>query len=43
MEDFALLAGTGALFALLATVMFATRRLDPGESFTAVPMEAATR
>jgi len=27
-EDFALLAGTGALFALLAAVMFAPRRLD---------------
>jgi inner membrane protein len=31
MEDFALLAGTGALFVLLAAVMFATRRLDRGE------------
>ncbi|CAM2928585.1 cell envelope integrity protein CreD [Rariglobus hedericola] len=28
MEDFALLAGTGALFAVLAAVMFATRRLE---------------
>jgi inner membrane protein len=28
MEDFSLLAGTAALFALLAAVMFATRRLD---------------
>jgi inner membrane protein len=37
MEDFALLAGTGALFAVLAAVMFATRHLTtsprlPGES-----------
>lgn len=31
MEDFALLAGTAALFALLAAVMYATRRLDDGE------------
>lgn len=31
MEDFALLAGTAALFALLAAVMYATRRLDAGE------------
>jgi inner membrane protein len=31
MEDFALLAGTVALFVLLAAVMFATRRLDRGE------------
>ncbi|HVS54383.1 MAG TPA: cell envelope integrity protein CreD [Opitutaceae bacterium] len=30
MEDFALLAGTGALFVLLAAVMYATRRLDRG-------------
>jgi inner membrane protein len=43
MEDFALLAGTGALFALLAAVMFATRRLDAGETFAAAPMEAGTR
>lgn len=43
MEDFALLAGTGALFALLAAVMFATRRLDAGEGFAAVPGEAGTR
>jgi len=28
MEDFALLAGTGALFALLAAVMYATRRWE---------------
>src|SRR5687768_16578530 len=28
MEDFALLAGTAALFALLAAVMYATRRID---------------
>jgi inner membrane protein len=34
MEDFSLLAGTAALFALLAAVMFATRRLDDGESVT---------
>jgi len=40
MADFALLADTGALFALLAAVMFATRRLDPGETFVAAPMEA---
>ena len=31
MEDFALLAGTGALFAVLAAVMYATRRLQGGE------------
>lgn len=30
MEDFALLAGTGALFVVLAAVMYATRRLDGG-------------
>jgi inner membrane protein len=30
MEDFALLAGTAALFVLLAAVMFATRKLDAG-------------
>lgn len=35
MEDFALLAGTGALFALLAAVMFATRRLDAGGTLAA--------
>ena len=28
MEDFALLAGTGALFAALAAVMFFTRNID---------------
>ncbi len=42
MEDFALLAGTGALFAVLAAVMFATRRLDRSEAFAASPMEAGT-
>jgi len=42
MEDFALLAGTGALFAVLAAVMFATRRLDRSDAFTAVPMESGT-
>lgn len=31
MEDFALLAGTGALFAVLAAVMWATRNLTGGE------------
>jgi inner membrane protein len=31
MEDFALLAGTGALFAVLAAVMYATRRLENGQ------------
>ena len=31
MEDFALLAGTAALFALLAAVMYATRRLEDGK------------
>ncbi|MEZ0216300.1 MAG: cell envelope integrity protein CreD [Rariglobus sp.] len=31
MEDFALLAGTGALFAVLAAVMYATRCLDGGQ------------
>ena len=30
MEDFSLLAGTGALFAVLAAVMYATRRLEAG-------------
>lgn len=30
MEDFSLLAGTGALFAVLAAVMYATRRLEDG-------------
>ena len=30
MEDFSLLAGTGALFAVLAAVMYATRQLDAG-------------
>jgi inner membrane protein len=30
MEDFALLAGTGALFVVLAAVMYATRRLETG-------------
>jgi inner membrane protein len=38
MEDFSLLAGTAALFALLAAVMFATRRLDSGESAAAFPV-----
>lgn len=42
LEDFALLAGTVALFAVLAAVMFATRRLDRNETFAAVPMEAGT-
>lgn len=32
MEDFSLLAGTAALFALLAAVMFATRRMDEAGS-----------
>jgi inner membrane protein len=31
MEDFALLAGTGALFVVLAAVMYATRRLEAGQ------------
>jgi inner membrane protein len=39
MEDFALLAGTSALFALLAAVMYVTRRLD-GETLPA-PLPAA--
>lgn len=43
MEDFALLAGTGALFALLAAVMFATRRLEPGETFAGLPLQEGTR
>jgi inner membrane protein len=45
MEDFALLAGTGTLFVLLAAVMYATRRLD-GERTenveTAPPAPAAS-
>jgi inner membrane protein len=32
MEDFALLAGTGALFVVLAALMYATRRLDGRET-----------
>jgi inner membrane protein len=32
MEDFALLAGTAALFALLAAVMYATRRIDDADA-----------
>jgi inner membrane protein len=28
LEDFALLAGTGALFAMLAALMFVTRRFE---------------
>jgi inner membrane protein len=35
LEDFALLAGTGALFALLAAVMYATRRLNKVEAESA--------
>ena len=42
MEDFALLAGTGALFALLAAVMFATRRIEPGGTFAAVSLQEET-
>lgn len=38
MEDFALLAGTAALFALLAAVMYATRR---GEEMTNAPLPGA--
>ncbi len=38
MEDFALVAGTGALFAVLAALMYATRHLDGRE---AVPEPAA--
>jgi len=34
MEDFALLAGTGALFVVLAAVMVATRKLTGGEDTT---------
>jgi inner membrane protein len=41
MEDFALLAGTGALFVLLAAVMFATRRLDRGERESAPRVESS--
>ncbi len=37
MEDFALLAGTGALFALLAAAMYATRRLAPEVEPDAAP------
>jgi inner membrane protein len=43
MEDLALLAGTGALFALLAAVMFATRRNEPGETFAGAPWQEGTR
>ncbi len=32
MEDFSLLAGTGALFVMLAAVMYATRRLGTGQA-----------
>lgn len=42
LEDFALLAGTAALFALLAAVMYATRRLDAGEIPPPLPVEAVT-
>ena len=42
MEDFALLAGTGALFTRLAAMMFATRRVDAGETFATVPLEDGT-
>ena len=41
MEDFALLAGTGALFAVLAAVMYATRRWEGREEATA-PIEEPT-
>jgi inner membrane protein len=37
MEDFALLAGTAALFALLAAVMFATRRQEADKAMTVRP------
>lgn len=44
MEDFALLAGTGALFVALATVMYLTRRIDwaNGEIARAADGAAAT-
>ena len=44
MEDFALLAGTAALFALLAAVMYATRRLDDNVKVDTAPLvgEAAS-
>ncbi len=41
MEDLALLAGTTGLFALLAAVMYATRRLDKGENPAITVPEAA--
>ncbi|MDO8540251.1 MAG: cell envelope integrity protein CreD [Opitutaceae bacterium] len=41
MEDFALLAGTTALFALLAAVMYATRRLDRGDDVATAAATAA--
>lgn len=37
MEDFALLAGTGALFAVLAAVMYATKRMDGGARVVVQP------
>ena len=39
MEDFSLLAGTAALFALLAAVMYATRRVDEAGVMIATPAE----
>jgi inner membrane protein len=42
MEDFALLAGTEALFAVLAAVMFATRRLESSQETDAVSEVEAT-
>ena len=39
MEDFALLAGTGALFAVLAAVMYATRLLEGREEAVALGAE----
>jgi inner membrane protein len=41
MEDFALLAGTGALFAVLAAIMWATRRVERAAEL-AIPAMAAS-
>ncbi len=38
MEDFSLLAGTAALFALLAAVMYVTRRNEPEAPAGSLPV-----
>ncbi len=43
LEDFALLAGTGALFAMLAALMYATRNLNLRGRLADDPVEAAVR